>query len=98
MAFQGTVKIMIPLLISSLGITLAFKMKFWNIGAEGQIIFGATCATFFALFCSGWNHVVLVIVMFLAGIIGGGIWGLFLSAGRSMDGSRFTGIPKDCPV
>ncbi len=76
MAFQGTVKIMIPLLISSLGITLAFKMKFWNIGAEGQIIFGATCATFFALFCSGWNHVVLVIVMFLAGIIGGGIWGL----------------------
>ncbi len=76
MAFQGTVKIMIPLLISSLGVTLAFKMKFWNIGAEGQIIFGATCATFFALFCSGWNHVVLVAVMFLAGIIGGGLWGL----------------------
>lgn len=76
MAFQGTVKIMIPLLISSLGVTLAFKMKFWNIGAEGQIIFGATCATFFALFCSGWNHVALLIVMFLAGIIGGGLWGL----------------------
>lgn len=76
MAFQGTVKIMIPLLISSLGVTLAFKMKFWNIGAEGQIIFGATCATFFALFCSGLNHVILVIVMFLAGIIGGGLWGL----------------------
>lgn len=76
MAFQGTVKIMIPLLISSLGVTLAFKMKFWNIGAEGQIIFGATCASFFALFCSGWNHVVLIIVMFLAGIIGGGLWGL----------------------
>ena len=41
MAFQGTVKLMIPLLITSLGVTLAFKMKFWNIGAEGQIIFGA---------------------------------------------------------
>lgn len=76
MAFQGTVKLMIPLLISSLGVTLAFKMKFWNIGAEGQMIFGATCATFFALFCSGWNHVVLIIVMFLAGIIGGGLFGL----------------------
>ena len=59
MAFQGTVKLMIPLLITSLGVTLAFKMKFWNIGAEGQIIFGATCATFFALFCSGMNHVLL---------------------------------------
>ena len=34
MAIQATVKIMIPLLISALGVTLAFKMKFWNIGAE----------------------------------------------------------------
>ena len=35
MAVQATVKIMIPLLICSLGVTLAFKMRFWNIGAEG---------------------------------------------------------------
>ncbi len=70
------VKVMIPLLVTSLGVTLAFKMKFWNIGGEGQIIFGATCATFFALFCSGLNHVLLIIIMFLAGFIGGGLWGL----------------------
>lgn len=76
MAIQATVKIMIPLLVSSLGVTLAFKMKFWNIGAEGQIIMGAIFASYFALFHSGWNHVVLVIVMFLAGMIGGGLWGL----------------------
>lgn len=76
MAFQGTIKLMIPLLITSLGVTLAFKMKFWNIGAEGQVIMGAVCATFFALFCSGWNHVLLIIVMLVAGIIGGGLWGL----------------------
>ena len=30
MAIQATVKIMIPLLIASLGVTLAFKMKFWK--------------------------------------------------------------------
>ena len=76
MAFQGTVKLMIPLLISSLGITLAFKMKFWNIGAEGQILFGATCASYFAIFCADWNHWLLIVAMFLAGAIGGGIWGL----------------------
>jgi len=76
MAIQATIKIMIPLLIASLGVTLAFKMKFWNIGAEGQIIFGAICASFFALFCSGWNHIVLIIVMMVAGFIGGGLWGL----------------------
>ncbi|MFI3172330.1 MAG: ABC transporter permease [Eubacteriales bacterium] len=76
MAIQGTVKLMIPILISALGVTLAFKMKFWNIGAEGQIIFGAICATYFALFHSDWNHVLLIIAMFLAGAIGGGLWGL----------------------
>ena len=35
-AIQSTVKIGIPLLVTSLGVTLAFKMKFWNIGAEGS--------------------------------------------------------------
>ena len=71
MAIQATVKIAIPLLIASLGVTLAFKMKFWNIGAEGQIIAGGICASYFALFHSGWNHWVLVIVMFIAGAVGG---------------------------
>lgn len=76
MAIQATIKFMIPLLISSLGITLAFKMKFWNIGAEGQIIMGAIFASYFALFHNNWPHIILLIVMFLAGVIGGGLWGL----------------------
>lgn len=76
MAIQATVKYAIPLTISSLGVTLAFKMKFWNIGAEGQIIVGAICASYFALFHSDWNHWLLITVMFLAGVIGGGLWGL----------------------
>lgn len=76
MAIQATVKYAIPLTISSLGITLAFKMRFWNIGAEGQIIMGAVFASYFALFCSGWNHQLLILVMFAAGMVGGGLWGL----------------------
>lgn len=66
MAIQATVKIMIPLLIASLGVTLAFKMKFWNIGAEGQIIMGGIFASYFALFHANWNHWLLVIVAWLA--------------------------------
>lgn len=76
MAIQATIKFMIPLLISSLGVTLAFKMRFWNIGAEGQIIFGAICSSYFALFHSNWPHFLLLTVMFIAGFIGGGLWGL----------------------
>jgi simple sugar transport system permease protein len=76
MAIQATIKFMIPLLISALGITLAFKMKFWNIGAEGQIIMGAIFASYFALFHSNWPHFLLLLVMFVAGFVGGGLWGL----------------------
>ena len=75
-AIQSTVKIGIPLLVTSLGVTLAFKMKFWNIGAEGQLIMGAVFATYFALFHSDWPHLLLMLACFLAGIIGGGLWGL----------------------
>jgi len=76
MAIQATIKFMIPLLISSLGITLAFIMKFWNIGAEGQIIMGAIFSSYFALFHSDWPHLLLLVVMFIAGFVGGGLWGL----------------------
>ncbi len=74
-AIQGTVRIAIPLLISSLGVALAFKMKFWNIGAEGQIIMGGIFATFFALYVN-LPHIPLILVMLIAGAVGGGLWAL----------------------
>nr|WP_034218358.1 ABC transporter permease [Lachnoclostridium phytofermentans] len=76
LAFQGTVKLMIPLLITSLGLTLAFRMKFWNIGAEGQIIMGAVFASYFAIFHGDMPHWLLITVMMIAGMIGGGLTGL----------------------
>lgn len=76
MAIQATIKIMIPLLIASLGVMLAFKMKFWNIGGEGQLIMGGVFASYFALFHADWPGFILFLVMFIAGIIGGGIWAL----------------------
>lgn len=76
MVLRETVKQAVPLLISALGITLAFRMHFWNIGAEGQICFGATCATYFALNYSYLPQWLLLAIMFLAGAIGGGLFGL----------------------
>ena len=61
----------------SLAVTPAFKMRFWNIGAEGQITAGAMCATYFALFWADQlPKVPLLLVMFVAGAIGGGLWAL----------------------
>ena len=90
MAIQATIKIMIPLLLASLGVTLAFKMKFWNIGAEGQIIMGAIFSSYFALFHNDWPHVLLLVVMFLAGFVGGGLWGLLPAFFKSKFGTNET--------
>lgn len=73
---KETIKIMIPLCITSLGVALAFKMKFWNIGAEGQICMGAICASYFAYFHSDLPQALLIVLMFLAAFAGAGIWGL----------------------
>ncbi len=63
------------LLCVSLAVTPAFKMRFWNIGAEGQALAGAmaTAACMIQLadvLPSG----VLIVVSLLAAIVAGGIW------------------------
>lgn len=74
---KQTIKIAIPLLGCALAIAPCFKMKFWNIGAEGQITMGAVFASYFALFWAGRiPHVPLLVIMFLAGAIAGGLWAL----------------------
>ncbi len=72
-----TVKIAIPLLGVAIAITPAFKMRFWNIGAEGQILAGAIAASYFALFqYQNMSRPLLLLCMFLAGTVAGGLCGL----------------------
>ncbi len=66
-----------PLILASLGVSIAFRMRLWNIGAEGQIYIGAFFATGVALFVftpetSPW---ILLSTMALAGFVGGAFWG-----------------------
>lgn len=89
-AIKGTIKIAIPLLIAALGITPAFQMKFWNIGAEGQIIMGGIFASYFALFFDHLPHGLLLILMFAAGIVGGGLWGLIPAYFKTKFGTNET--------
>ncbi len=90
LAAKGTIKIAIPLLIAALGITPAFQMKFWNIGAEGQIIMGGIFATYFALHFDHLPHGLLLVLMFAAGMIGGGLWGLIPAYFKTRFGTNET--------
>lgn len=74
---RQTVKIAIPLLGCALAIAPCFKMRFWNIGAEGQITMGAVAATFFALnFAKTIPSPLLLAIMFITAAIAGGLWAL----------------------
>lgn len=64
----------IPLTITSLGILVAFKMKFWNIGGEGQIVMGAMAASYVALNYSTLPKPILLVLMAFAGMFMGGLW------------------------
>ena len=43
-AFENYLKVFVPLVLTAVGLSLAFKMRFWNIGGEGQFIVGAIVA------------------------------------------------------
>ncbi|WP_297212836.1 ABC transporter permease [uncultured Flavonifractor sp.] len=76
-AIRQTVRIAIPLLGTALAIAPCFKMRFWNIGAEGQITAGAVGASYFALFWADrLPQVPLLLVMAAAGAVCGGLWAL----------------------
>lgn len=67
----------IPLILIGTGLTLVFRAKFWNIGAESQLLMGAIFATWVGLNLGSRLPAWLVIpLMFLAGFLGGAVWGL----------------------
>lgn len=76
-ALRGTINLAIPLLVTALGISIAFRMKFWNIGAEGQIVMGAVFASFIVRVLSeDTNSFLMIPLMFVAAITGGALWAL----------------------
>ena len=74
---KETIKITTPLLITSIGLATAFKMKFWNIGGEGQILVGAVAAGLFGFFTANiLSRELLIAAMMVAGMVAGGLYGL----------------------
>ncbi len=74
-AFSETLVKTIPLLLTGLGVGVAFRMQLWNIGAEGQLYLGAIGATWVALYALPEAQAGVVIpAMMVAGLAGGALW------------------------
>ncbi len=88
---KNTVVVAIPLLVTAVGLSVAFSMKFWNIGAEGQFVFGAICATLVTRCVPEQiNGFLLTCLMVLAGMIGGAIWALIPGLFRAYSNTNET--------
>ena len=64
------------LLIIALALTPAFKMKFWNIGGEGQVLVGALATAACMIYLGGrLPNALVILIMIAASITAGAIWG-----------------------
>lgn len=73
----------IPLLLCGLGVAIAYKISIYNIGAEGQFILGAIGATAVTIFLPDLPGALYIPIMMVAGIVFGGLWGLFTAIPRT---------------
>ena len=73
----ATVSRFIPLLLIAIGLSVPFRAKIDNIGAEGQFLMGSIAGSGVALFYGeGANPLVVIPIMFLVGFIVGAAWAL----------------------
>ena len=76
-----TIRDTMTLLCIGVGLAPAFKMKFWNIGAEGQVLIGGIMTA--GLMRAYGNSIptpVLLVIMAAASLLGGCVWGVIPAA------------------
>jgi general nucleoside transport system permease protein len=64
-----------PLILAGLGVMVAYRAQFWNIGAEGQIYLGSILATIVGISFRGLPLIIHLPLTLLAGMAGGALWG-----------------------
>jgi len=63
-----------PLLLTGLAVAFAFRAKFWNIGAEGQLLAGALAATALGISLGGVPKPLVLPIVIVGGALAGGLW------------------------
>ncbi len=73
-AFSNTLVAATPILLTGLAAAITFRMKVWNIGADGQLMIGAVLAAAAGTFFGSHGLATSMTLMLVAGIVGGCAW------------------------
>jgi len=73
-ALSSTLVSATPLAFTGLAAAVAFRMRLFNIGGEGQLYFGAIGAAGIALLLAGQSTPVLIVAMIVGGAVFGAAW------------------------
>lgn len=71
-----TIRDTMMLLCIAVGLAPAFKMRFWNIGAEGQILVGGIATAACMIYLKTLPPVLLFVCMICASLLAGALWSL----------------------
>ncbi len=88
-----TIRDLLVLLLVAVGLVPAFKMRFWNIGAEGQILMGGLASAALMIYCSNLPGFVLIPLIMICSCAAGIIWGIipaFFKAKYNTNETLFT--------
>lgn len=78
------------LLLISLGLAPAFKMRFWNTGAEGQVLIGAFASACCMIYLQGKPLWMMVICMIVTSSLAGALWGFIPAVFKAIWGTNET--------
>lgn len=78
------------LLCISIGLAPAFKMKFWNIGAEGQVLVGGIATAACMIYFSDLPTPLLFLCMIVTSMLCGAVWGLIPAVFKANFGTNET--------
>lgn len=71
----NTLTKMTPLLLTGLGVAIAFKARLWNIGGEGQFLLGSVAAAAVGAYAlKSWPAPLLIPLLLAGGAIAGALW------------------------
>ena len=72
-SFAETLARATPIILTGLAASIAFRAKFWNIGAEGQLYFGALATTLFGTGLVVLPSILMIPFLFIMGALAGGL-------------------------